>query len=77
MDYYKLTTDIIEDIDLLYERIGALRDFAEGKEKDVFNDSRGKLGELSQQWRIFRNSLPDERAKKPVNWSGRLKRLEP
>lgn len=69
MSYSEMVDSIVTDLDKIYGRIGGLRDFAEGREKDVFNDSRGKLGDMAAAWRRFRNSLPAERGDLKVgNW---------
>lgn len=73
--YRNFVQDIISDIDKLYDKIGALRDTAADNEKNVYNNSRGVLGELLSQWRHFDNSLPDNRATLVIkgDWPDRLK----
>lgn len=66
MTYDDLIADIINDIERLYGRVGGLRDAAESNEKEIFNLTRGKLGDLNRQWRLFRNSLPANRAEVEV-----------
>lgn len=60
--YYDYVMDIAEDLDKIYDKVGALRDAADLNEKQIYNDTRGVLGTLAGQWRQFRNNLPPERA---------------
>lgn len=60
--YYDMCNDLVTLADELYNRAGALRDAAEGREKDIFNHCRGVMGELSGKLRQFRDSLPTDRA---------------
>ncbi len=60
--YRELIQDIIDSIDKVYDRAGALRDTAATNEKNIFNETRRVTGELLSQWRHFGNSLSDGRA---------------
>lgn len=73
--YRAFVQDIVQDIDKLYDKIGALRDTASTTEKKIYNDSRGILGRLLSEWSSFDNRLPDDRAQKEINgdWPERLK----
>lgn len=73
--YRQFIQDIISDIDRLYDKIGALRDSAASNEKNVYNDSRGTLGDMLGQWRHFDNALPDDRALRVIDgkWPDRLR----
>lgn len=66
--YRDFVQDIISDIDKLYDKIGILRDAAASNEKNVYDDSRGALGNMLTQWRHFDNTLPDNRAALVKNW---------
>ncbi len=59
--YYEYVTEIAEMLDKAYDQVGWLRDAAELNEKQIYNDTRGLLGELVSKWRQFRNQLPKDR----------------
>jgi hypothetical protein len=69
LTYYEMVDSIYSELDKIYDRVGGLRDAAEGREKDIFNDTRGQLGPLINGWRRFRDNLPEDRANVPIgNW---------
>lgn len=67
--YRFLIQSIVADLDLLYDKAGALRDFATTKEKQIYNDTRGALSTLLSGWNRLDNSLTDARANQETPWS--------
>ena len=59
--YQDMIGDLIQLSRELYNRLGALRDAAEGKEKDPFNYGRGALTELETQLNALETSLSEDR----------------
>jgi hypothetical protein len=59
--YYEMVTDIIADLDRVYDRVGGLRDSASQEEKEIYNNTRGVLGSVANSWREFADSIPIER----------------
>lgn len=71
--YREMVQDIYNILDKAYDRVGALRDCADQGEKQIFNDTRGLLGDLMRAWNRFDNNLPDNRADMIIgNWVKRL-----
>lgn len=66
--YRELIQDIYNRLDKVYDLTGALRDAATENEKEIFNQTRGVLGQLVSQWNRFDNNLPDARAKMNLDW---------
>lgn len=66
--YRFLIQSIVADLDKIYDRTGALRDFATNEEKQIFNDTRGALATLLSGWNKLDNSLSEGRAKQETPW---------
>lgn len=66
--YRELIQDIHARLDFVYDLTGALRDAATENEKEIFNQTRGILGQLVSQWSRFDNRLPDNRAGVVLPW---------
>lgn len=66
--YRELIQDIHTRLDFTYDLIGALRDAATENEKEIFNHTRGILGQLASQWSRFDNKLSDNRADMVLPW---------
>lgn len=66
--YRELIQDIYTRLDKVYDLTGALRDAAMENEKELFNQTRGVLGQLVSQWNRFDNNLPDARAQMKLDW---------
>lgn len=66
--YRELVQDIYNDLDKIYDRVGGLRDAAATNEKEIYNHTRGVLGDLIRVWRRFDNALPEDRATMPLSW---------
>lgn len=66
--YRELVQDIITQLDATRDKVGALRDAADTKEKEIFNATRGLLFNLISEWNKFDNSLSDNRADMQLPW---------
>ncbi len=60
--YRDAVQSIIADLNNVYDKIGALRDFASSNEKDVYNDARGKLYEVRIAFIHFNDRMSVSRA---------------
>lgn len=59
--YQEQVDEFVKQIYRHYQVAGSMRDYASGREKDVFNFLRGKLEELESALRGFSQTLPDDR----------------
>lgn len=66
--YRFLIQSIVADLDKVYDRAGALRDFATQSEKNAFNVTRQALSSLISEWNRLDNRLTDARANQETPW---------
>jgi hypothetical protein len=69
MNYRDHIQEMIQQLQDIYDRAGALRDHAEGHEKEAFNQVRGKTGDTWPWLQRLDNALSRDRANEDVgNW---------
>jgi hypothetical protein len=66
--YRFLIQSIVADLDKIYDKVGALRDFATHPEKQIYNDTRGALTTLLSGWNKLDNAITEARAKQETPW---------
>lgn len=66
--YRFLIQSIVSDLDKIYDKTGALRDFATDGEKQIFNDTRGAITTLLSGWNKLDDAITEARAKQETPW---------